>query len=117
MRCAYTKDARPRNLDSLRNRIVDRALEPFAERARARHWRTRYPCISGQLRAMRRRTLERVSYEGRFDHGARVRTARGPSLRRELPPQIDRIARKMKPSNSSLRVLCVALLGNDFALF
>lgn len=39
MRSEHTKDARPRNLDSLRNRIVDRALESFVERVPARHWR------------------------------------------------------------------------------
>jgi hypothetical protein len=36
MRCAYMKDARARTLDSLRIRLVVRALEPFAERVPAR---------------------------------------------------------------------------------
>ena len=38
-------------------------------------------------------------------------------LRRELSIEINPFLRKMKPSNSSLQVLCMALLRNDFALF
>lgn len=60
---------------------------------------------------MWRRTLERVPYEGRFDHAA---LAQGRSLRRELPLEINPFIRKIKPSNRSLHVLCMALLGTDF---